>query len=326
MIRRLLAECLWENRLRVAARWAMFSEESSKRTTLNSWLEDVDNRRAYGSVSSALKLLDGQAESPQLLELRRATRQRVPVSALRVGRTITWASAICAAALLVGIASSNLSMPEKVLNYSTGIGERKVVTLEDGSRITLDSSTIVQTKHFNRHNRGLSLIKGRARFDVAHDKSRPFTVAAGDETVIAVGTSFNVEKLRSEVLVTLGEGLVEVQLQTSPDTRKSVWLTPGQELAASKTGSYSVKQVDLRAAEAWEKGQIVLNDRALGDAVEQINRYLTTPIALDPSVAGLKVSGVFNVQDLDDFVDTLTSFFPVQSTRERGRIVLKERH
>jgi len=101
-------------------------------------------------------------------------------------------------------------------------------------------------------------------------------------------------------------------------------ITPGQELAAT-AGGYSIKRVDLRTAEAWEHGQIVFNDRPLAEAVEQINRYLSTPIALDPGVAGLKVSGVFNVRDLDDFVNTLTSFFPVQSTREHGHIVLKER-
>ena len=52
---------------------------------------------------------------------------------------------------------------------------------------------------------GLSqeLLSGQARFDVAHDAARPFSVHAGGQTVVATGTAFNVDLLGPQVLVTL---------------------------------------------------------------------------------------------------------------------------
>jgi transmembrane sensor len=325
MIKRFLAARSLTNRLRTAAHWHLLDERPVKDGNLGAWLKDGGNKQAYEKVDRALALLDSHADSRELSEMRRTARGRLGRASLPIGRTLGWASAVCAAALLLGVVLTNRSLPEKSFAYSTGIGERKTIALDDGSRIMLDSSTSVRVLGFNRHGRALSLVKGRARFDVAHDKTRPFTVRVGQETVIAVGTSFNVEKLHSEVLVTLGEGLVEVKLQTAPGAEQSVWLKPGEELATAKTGTYTIHSVDLRAAEAWQRGQIVLSDRPLDEAIEEVNRYLATPVILDPAVANVKVSGVFNVGDLDNFVDALTSYFPIQATREQGHILLKSR-
>jgi transmembrane sensor len=69
--------------------------------------------------------------------------------------------------------------------YKTDIGERRVVALPDGSRISMDSDTRVQVE-YGKNARAITLDRGRSRFDVAHDTSRPFTVTAGHQTVVAV--------------------------------------------------------------------------------------------------------------------------------------------
>ena len=84
----------------------------------------------------------------------------------------------------------------------------------------------------------LHLLKGQARFDVAHDKSRPFSVVAGNQKVIATGTAFNIDMAGPKVLVTLIEGHVVVLDEN--DAAKpvaAVWSRPvelqaGQQLAA----------------------------------------------------------------------------------------------
>src|ERR1700743_1087200 len=81
--------------------------------------------------------------------------------------------------------------------YTTGTSERRQVQLSDGSRIWLDSDTWGRAK-YTKTARPLILDHGRARFDVAHDVTRPFSVTAGQQTVIAVGTSFDVERLDSK--------------------------------------------------------------------------------------------------------------------------------
>ena len=102
-------------------------------------------------------------------------------------------------------------------DYQTAAGERRVVTLADGSRLSLDASSEV-TVQYRKHARDLHLLKGQARFDVAHDKSRPFSVVAGNQRVIATGTAFNIDMAGPKVFVTLIEGHVVVVNETEGAT------------------------------------------------------------------------------------------------------------
>src|SRR6202034_3836256 len=93
----------------------------------------------------------------------------------------------------------------------TAAGQHRDVTLADGSIVSLNTNTIVETD-LSRKLRQIYLRKGEAHFQVAHDRSRPFLVHAGDAVVRAVGTEFEV-RLREDkhVEVLVNEGRVEVQ-------------------------------------------------------------------------------------------------------------------
>src|SRR5207245_2615866 len=70
---------------------------------------------------------------------------------------------------------------------STDIGERSVLALADGSKVTLNTASAVRADYTGRERR-LTLVRGEAFFDVAKDPTRPFMVTAGSRQVIAVGT------------------------------------------------------------------------------------------------------------------------------------------
>ena len=72
--------------------------------------------------------------------------------------------------------------------YRTGLNERRVVTLKDGSKVSLDAMSKISVRYSDDARR-LTLQRGQARFDVAHDVSRPFSVRARDRTVVATGTA-----------------------------------------------------------------------------------------------------------------------------------------
>src|SRR3546814_3917007 len=98
--------------------------------------------------------------------------------------------------------------------YRTVLGERRVVTLADGSTVSLDAASEVRVAYSERA-RELALVRGQARFDVAHDPRRPFAVQARDQRVVATGTAFNVDLFGPQVLITLIEGHVQVLEATS---------------------------------------------------------------------------------------------------------------
>src|SRR3546814_8581176 len=76
------------------------------------------------------------------------------------------------------------------------------VALEDGSRVTLDTDTILHIA-YSPTERGLKLERGRARFDVSYDASRPFVVFAGGGSITAHGTVFDVAVVDRHVSVAL---------------------------------------------------------------------------------------------------------------------------
>src|SRR5258708_35461920 len=163
--------------------------------------------------------------------------------------------------------------------YETDIGERRIVALPDGSRISMDSDTKVRVSYY-KMARAITLDRGRSRFDVAHDPSRPFMVTAGPETVVAVGTSFNVEQLQSTVLITLIQGQVviknaapPVQAATGANLESSVSLKAGEQFVVSRNARPAPVPADLQVAMAWETGRLVVLDEPLGGAVARANRY-----------------------------------------------------
>jgi transmembrane sensor len=213
-----------------------------------------------------------------------------------------------------------------------------VVTLEDGSKISLDARSEVRVR-YGKDARRLELIGGQARFDVAHDSRRPFSVRARDQLVIATGTAFNVDMVGSTVLVTLIEGRVEVLENigtprprvTAPPAADDIAvgkpqrqvLTAGEQLRVAPDSVPVVTAVDVSRAVAWESGHLVFADESLSSVVARINRYATRPVEVDRDIGKLRISGVFRTGDLDTFVDTVTRYLPVVATvRDDGGITL----
>jgi transmembrane sensor len=110
-------------------------------------------------------------------------------------------------------------------SYRTAIGEQRIVRLEDGSRVSLNSDTQIDIK-LTDAMRHVTLVRGEAFFEVAHNPSRPFVVTAGNHDVTAVGTSFLVRYDPDATAVTLVEGQVTVSYaafpQVGPDGQASL--------------------------------------------------------------------------------------------------------
>src|SRR5262249_2994594 len=134
------------------------------------------------------------------------TRAREMRRRIVARRTRAGAIGVIAAAL-IGLVS--WPMLDGVDVYRTGFGERRFWRLAGGSRLSLDAQTAVKVQ-YSSDFRALRLLRGQARFDVAHDARRPFQVQAGDRAVLATGTAFNVDLLGDQLYVTLLEGHVKV--------------------------------------------------------------------------------------------------------------------
>src|SRR3546814_20751384 len=130
-------------------------------------------------------------------------------------RISDWSSDVCSSDLLVAacvcliFAGITIWRTQQPQVYATGLGERRVVMLDDDSRLSLDANTRVRVK-YSRAGRQLWLDEGRARFEVAKDPLRPFSVAAAGKNGVATGTGFSVDLPRRETTGILFEGLLRV--------------------------------------------------------------------------------------------------------------------
>ncbi len=194
--------------------------------------------------------------------------------------------------------------------YVTGIGERRTVTLADGTRLDLDSDTRVAVA-FGQAARRLTLIKGRAYIQVARDPTRPFAVDVGDQTIVDRGTAFGVRLDPDKVSVMLVEGEVAVGRRgQAPDHD----LRPGQRLVLQSGRPARVERFDPTTAMAWREGFVEFSDTPLLDAVAEMNRYGGPRMVIaDPRLRTLKVTGRFKLGDPDRFLRTVALVLPVRA-------------
>jgi transmembrane sensor len=323
-------------RVRLAESPELYAEE------LSSWLaQDPRNREAWRSAQASWDFLGEHATSPAVISLRRAALAyasntiRSQAVSSRLRRFPAWVAT--AAVIFVAVSALTAWYLQRPDSYRTALGERRAVTLADGSQITLDSSSEVMVR-YSANARALTLVRGQARFDVTHDVERPFTVTANGRRVVATGTAFDVDLLGSDFLVTLIEGHVVVLPQSKPvgsaertsatRARSSdgspIALDAGQQLVMSSHAAPRVTPVDIERVMAWEKGKIVFNDESLASVVERMNRYTSRRIDVaDERVAALRISGMFHVGDVRGFVSTLTSYLPVKAEEHQdGSLVM----
>ncbi len=214
---------------------------------------------------------------------------RLPVTPVARGRPRAWAAAALAAAVLaIFVWFDGIALYWRA-DVSTGTGEVKIVTLEDGSRVQLNADSAI-AKDFSGGQRRLTLLKGEAWFDVASDPSRPFTVTAAGGTTTALGTSFDIatESARTDITVTSHRVAVE-----EGGTRQSV--EAGEQTAYGPgLAVLSPYAVDSDAVTAWRRGKLMFQDRPLGEVIKALNRYHRGLFWAAPSIRGRRVTGVFS--------------------------------
>ena len=311
-----------------AAAWRARLTEADAESTpeFAAWLAtDPRNVEAWKRVQAPWELVGEHATAPEIIELRSAALEHVHAAGrrrwTRSPRFVFARRLSAAAAVLVVIVMGLLVWQSRSPDvYTTHAGERHVVTLADGSRIALDSRTEVRV-HYTPQARELELVSGQARFDVAHDVTRPFSVIADGHKVVATGTAFNVDLFGSSLVVTLIEGRVVVLAEpvadaAEPLTLPRLTLDVGDQLVLSPSEPPSVEHVSIERATAWENGEIVFENDRLASVVARINRYAQQPVVIaDAATAELRISGVFHTGDVEGFVSTLVSYLPVQAER-----------
>lgn len=221
--------------------------------------------------------------------------------------------------------------------YSTPVGQHRVVELPDHTQIQLNTDTQLRVE-YSATARTVSMTRGEAMFEVAKDAVRPFTVRFAGYDFKAVGTAFNVRADSHGCLrLTVTEGRVRVhrtppaELEDKPapptvlseatdilvEANKAVSIGPRSE----RIDSLSPDQV--AATTAWQHGVIVFKATPLAQVVEELARYSTVRFVIsEPKLARLPVSGYFEVGDIDSLSAALEQNVGIKIIKQDGYLLL----
>lgn len=286
------------------------------------YMADPRHADIYDDVLKNWEAMAVAAGTPAAQASRNSTRGLPP-------RLAVWAALAAAFAAVLLLSSGNVvermgpGATERYAptQFASRVGEIRNISLPDGSEVTLDTDSKF-TLRYTKNERRLRLDSGRARFRVAHGDSRLFLVEAGNATVVAHGTVFDVDLGGPRLQVSLLEGSVEVRqapLGTTPACSVPVVvepkrLKPGQRLViAERASPHSIEAEELR----WASGLLSFEDAELGDVVAAANRYNKTQIQLaDALLAKRRFSGTFNPRKPLALSETLASMFELAITRD----------
>lgn len=306
--------------LRLQSAW----QEADRLRVLSNGISDgiVTARHAWAAPASDAER-QGDAQGV-------ARRRRARLSRLRARRAEGWRKALLATVVAVAFTifawtGWNHSGLEKA-TFSSRTGELKTIVLADGTSATLSSATEFEVL-MTRGSRAISLVRGEAFFDVAHDPGRPFVVAANAHRVVAVGTRFSVRRDPTALRVVVTEGKVRLESPSDSDGRSGPsTLLPAGSVASAGPNGVLVRSLPLVEAERyleWRSGFVAFDDTVLMDAVSEFNRYNLRKIELgDSGVAKLRIGGNFRWDNSEGFVSLLELGFPIRVERLPDRIVL----
>ncbi|MBK3506183.1 MULTISPECIES: FecR domain-containing protein [unclassified Pseudomonas] len=222
--------------------------------------------------------------------------------------------ALAGAGVAMGAAllSKPMGLADLTADIRTGTGERRTVTLADGSELLLNAQSAADIQ-FDPQRRLVRLREGELLARVASDRNRPFLIQTEQAQVRAYGNRFVLRERQGQGQVVALDGALEIDRQSG----ERLQLAAGHEVHFDRAG-FGPVQVSSAGATAWIDGFLQVRDRPLAEVIDALRPYHTGVLRLDPSVAGLRVSGLYRLDNPQQILDTLARTLPIHITRRTG--------
>lgn len=201
-------------------------------------------------------------------------------------------------------------LPALMADYRTATGERRWVTLDDGSRILLNSASAFDTA-FTSERRLVQLRQGEMLVSTGAD-NRPFWVQTRDGYLRALGTRLLVREEAQVTLLAVQQGEVAVFTSSHASNARQV-LKPGEQVLFNRSGIRPAVANGLDPW-AWSEGVITAQNMRLDDFLSELGRYRNGLLRCSEAVAGLRVSGTYQLDDTDQVLGLVAQSLKVNVT------------
>lgn len=315
------------------------------RQALSVWLaEDIRHEEAFDRAETAWAAYDHLHRDdidPELLpeglpgfwaakaQQFRAMFAPAPMTAGVMVVAITLGVVPFALRIIESEPSAGSTLTPIVSTYETEMAETAVVTLRDGTVVTLGARTRIESTISDR-GRTVILKSGAAFFDVEPDIARPFSVQAGRLSATALGTEFDVRNNGGVLRVAVAEGRVEVSYPERTDDTDarsvaSLNLGQGEEVAATvEEGLRPTRAIAAEDVGAWREQKLIYDGATLGELVADANRYSSRPIVLAggaEALANRTITASFDATRIDRMLSMLALTYPITIDESDAEVV-----
>ena len=289
-----------------AAKWYVQLKEApddpSRRHAWREWLERrPEHRRAWERLQVLERRLGGLPKEVAIPALAGADDgRRAAIKTLII---------LMAAVPVAWLGHRNLPWREWGAEVRTATGERRAVTLADGSFVQLNTATALNIA-FSDSMRLIGLVEGEILVNTAKDShDRPFLVETAHGTIRALGTRLSV-RIRDD-LTQVGVLEHAVMIQPKDAGQTPTRLEAGHGVSFSNHRIEPSQSIDTNT-DAWTRGMLVALDWRLDRFIAELSRYHAGHLGCDPAIGALRVSGAFRLDDINGVLDNLAATLPVQ--------------
>lgn len=296
-----------------AAQWIIAQEDGewteADQAKFDAWLvESEGNKAAYWRLKHSWREADrigalGRGVADQVEPLPRYRKQR------------RWLASAIAASIVAVVGTTYLTLqtlaePKPMVaaaEYATAVGGRRTVAFPDGSRIQLNTASLVRAS-VTPERREVWLDRGEAFFEVARDEDRPFVVHAGNRQITVLGTKFAVRRDGDKVTVTVLEGRVRVDELTDNRAVRSAVIGGGDIALAQGQATLVTTRSEERVTDAlaWRSGMLRFNQASLSEVAMEFNRYNAKKLVVtDAQASNIRIGGMFPASNPEAFVRLL---------------------
>lgn len=269
---------------------------------VNEQLRSAAGNSAMASRVAHATLMDAHKAAPRSVQRREAIKT---LAVLLFAGGTAW------------VAQENMPLRQWASAWTaderTGVGERRTVTLVDGTTVALNTDSAINVR-FTQTERRMRLVGGEILLTTGKDSAdRLFIVETAQGEIQPLGTRFAVRQQADASRVDVFEGAVAIRPRDArPGAGAARTLRAGAQTHFTRSTVAESQPVNDNTI-AWKDGMLVASGMRLQDFLAELSRHRPGRLNCDPAIANLRVSGSYPLNDTDRILDTLRTTLPVES-------------
>ncbi len=204
-------------------------------------------------------------------------------------------------------------------------GQVEQITLNDGSRITLDAGSILRYPDEFTGNTREVFLDGEGLFEVFPDSKKPFIVHANEAVITVLGTTFNVRtwSRSNQTTVAVVEGRVALTSGGHSSRQEGVIISKNQVSILPDNGSpLPPYNTDINRYLSWRQRQMYFQSAPLREVLDQLERWYGLKFKLpDASAADRRVTIFLEDKPVEEILEVIALINNFQYKQDGKKIL-----